>query len=259
MKQFIDIHSHYAWGIDDGIASKDEANVALFEAHKQNITKIIATPHLLPKTTTAKDFQQIKDRIEELQTLAKNYQIDIYPGCEVMLNHDYLSIFDNQQYLTLNHTNYLLVEFNVMQKLPEDQAERLYEVSLRHKPVIAHVERYFHHGLNKNIIDDWYEQGYVMQVNTSSLLGIHGSTIQDNAYRLLESGYVSLIGDDVHQAKGRRSIHLQETYDLLTKKYQSDDIDILMYDNPLKIIHGEAVKAVHIKKRSKLAWLKRRK
>lgn len=259
MKQLIDIHSHYAWDVDDGIATQQEAKAALSLAQQQKITKIIATPHLLPGTTTTKDFQRINTRIKELQELGKDYHIDIYSGCEVMLNRDYLTIFDNQQYLTLNDTNYLLVEFNVAQKLPDDQEERLYEINLRHKPIIAHVERYFHHGLDEHIINDWYQQGYVFQINSSSLLGVHGSTIQENAFDLLESGYVFVIANDVHRATGKRSVQLQEVYDLLTKKYENKEIDILMYENPLKIINGEKVYSVKPKKRSKLSWLKRRK
>ena len=60
---FIDIHSHYAWNVDDGIETREDAQAALKKAQIQNITKIVATPQLTPGTTTAKEFKQIKELI----------------------------------------------------------------------------------------------------------------------------------------------------------------------------------------------------
>ena len=234
---FIDIHSHYAWNVDDGIETREDAQAALKKAQIQNITKIVATPHLTPGTTTAKEFEQIKERIEELKKLAKEYQIEIYPGCEVMLNGDYLELLDNHQYLTINNGPYLLVEFNVTQKLPEDYDDRLYEYGIKQKIVIAHVERYFHHSIDLNLIQEWIDRGYIIQVNSTSLLGIHGSMIQENAYQLLDNGMVHVIANDVHRPNGKRSVNLQETYEVLAKKYQAEDLTRLMYDNPLAIIN----------------------
>lgn len=257
--EFIDIHSHYAWGIDDGMPSLEDAKTALAKAKVQNVKKIVATPHLTPATTTAKEFTLIKDRILELQKIAKEYDIDVYSGCEIMLNSDYLTIFDDKQYLTINNSDYILVEFNVTKSLPDDFEERLYELGLRHKLIIAHVERYFHHGVDLDIIQNWIDHGYILQMNCTSLLGVHGSTIEDNAYQLLENGFISVIANDVHRCNGKRGPQLLETYDILTKKYQSEAIDQLMYDNPLKIILNQSVEPVKVKKRSKLSWLKRRK
>lgn len=256
--QFIDLHSHYAWEIDDGMPSLQDAKTALNEAKKQNVEQIVATPHITPGTTTAKEFITIKERIQDLQQLAKDYNIQVYPGCEIMINSDYLSIFDDQQYLTINDSNYILVEFNVTQKLPEDYDEKLYELSLHHKLIIAHVERYFHHGLDLDIIQNWIDRGYILQMNSTSLLATHGSTIQDNAFRLLELGMISVIANDVHRCSGKRGPQLLDTYEMLTKKYQSDEIEQLMYDNPLKIIQNQPVQPIKVKKRSKLSWLKRR-
>lgn len=256
---FIDLHSHYAWDVDDGIETIEDCQAALKEAQLQNITKIVATPHITPGTTTINEFKQIKKRINELKDLAKEYQIDVYQGCEVMLNGDYLELLDNHQYLTINDGNYLLVEFNVTQKLPDDYDDRLYEYGIKHNIVIAHVERYFHRNIDLDLIRDWIDRGYIIQVNSTSLLGIHGSLIQENAYQLINNGLVHVIANDVHRPSGKRSVNLQETYNLLSKKYKKEDIKVLMHDNPLSIINGEMPKTIKIEKLSKLPWFKRRK
>ena len=255
----IDLHSHYAWNVDDGIETVEDARAALKEASLQNITKIVATPHITPGTTTIKEFEKIKARINELKELAQEYQIEIYQGCEVMLNGDYLELLDNHQYLTINHGPYLLVEFNVTQKLPDDYDDRLYEYGIKQKIIIAHVERYFHHNIDLDIVREWIKRGYIIQVNSTSLLGIHGSTIQENAYQLLDHGMVHVIANDVHSPNGKRSVNLQTTMQLLSKKYKHEDLNKLLYDNPLAIINGQVPELVKIHKESKLPWFKRRK
>lgn len=44
--ELIDIHSHYAWDIDDGIANLDDAKKALTKAKNQNI-KELSQHHIL--------------------------------------------------------------------------------------------------------------------------------------------------------------------------------------------------------------------
>ena len=70
--EFIDIHSHYAWDIDDGISSLEDAKTALAKAQAQGIKQIVATPHIIPETTT--NLCLIKQRIKEFIELAKKHE-----------------------------------------------------------------------------------------------------------------------------------------------------------------------------------------
>ena len=90
--QFIDIHGHYAWGIDDGIQTQEEALEALKIARKNNISAIVATPHVVPGTHNETDIQHFKDRIANLKTLAKNENIEVYEGILRYEKADYPSI-----------------------------------------------------------------------------------------------------------------------------------------------------------------------
>lgn len=81
--QFIDIHGHYAWDIDDGIPTKDDAIKALKIAKENNITALVATPHVVPGTHNETDIQHFKNRIAELKKLAEEYQIHVFEGCEL--------------------------------------------------------------------------------------------------------------------------------------------------------------------------------
>ena len=48
MAKFIDIHSHIAWGIDDGMPSVENAQSSLELARSDGIVGICSTPHFIP-------------------------------------------------------------------------------------------------------------------------------------------------------------------------------------------------------------------
>ena len=76
------------------------------------------------------------------------------------------------------------------------------------------------------------------------------------AYTLLEKGLIHVIANDTHRITKHRYPNLNDTYELLIKKYSSDQIKKLMYDNPLAIINGEDILPIEI---DKIPWFKRRK
>ena len=120
--------------------------------------------------------------------------------------------------------------------------DRLYEIQYKgYTPVIAHVERYFKDSLDIERIQDFIDNGYLIQVNATSFLGYHGKHAQKFAYQLLNQGLLHVIATDTHRCDGHRSPCLQEVFDLLVKKYSYEDIHTLMYENPLHIINNEEV------------------
>ena len=242
--ELIDIHSHYAWDIDDGIANLDDAKKALTKAKNQNIKRIVATPHIIPGTTN--DLNLIKQRINDFIKLAKEYGIIGYCGSEVMLNDECLIGLQNDLIIPINNGPYVLVEFNLSRKINGDCLDYLYEYSLKHKLVIAHVERYFPNGIDLERVEEFIDSGYVIQVNASSLLGVHGKTVKNNAYELLNNGLVHIIATDTHRSTGHRIPCLQEVYQLLSKKYDYQTLKTLMYDNPLHILENESVEAIEV-------------
>ena len=51
---FIDIHNHFAWDIDDGMESKEQAMLALEGAKKDGVQAIISTPHFIQENKIEK-------------------------------------------------------------------------------------------------------------------------------------------------------------------------------------------------------------
>ena len=259
--QFIDIHGHYAWDIDDGIKTKEESYAALQLAKKNNICAIVATPHVVPGLHTMQDIESIRTRLQELETMAKEVGIQVFTGSELFLNTEYLSALQNDIFIPIENTSYLLVEFDVRKELgsSRDVEDYLYEVELKgYTPIIAHIERYFKNKIDVERIQELISNGYIIQVNASSLRGIHGKTIKNNAFDLIDQGLVHVIATDTHSADGRRIPCLQETFDLLSKKYDYKILKTLMHDNPIHILNNEECDTIEVKQSFFKNLLKRR-
>ena len=64
------------------------------------------------------------------------------------------------------------------------------------KPILAHPERYQYMTLEK--AEDLHHRGVLLQVNLLSLLGYYGPPMQKLAEKLIERGWVDMLGSDCH-------------------------------------------------------------
>ena len=152
MTKFIDIHSHIAWGIDDGMPSIEDAQSALESAKADGFVGICSTPHFIPGQLDVSVYNEIVSRQMELKEMSP---IPIYCGGEVMMNSEFIDGLDLDLYPTLNGSRYMLVEYNVLRDIHsiDYRDDCLYELKVKgFIPVIAHIERYFHSGLDYSII-----------------------------------------------------------------------------------------------------------
>ncbi len=259
--QFIDTHGHYAWGIDDGMPSLEEAKEALKLAKQNNIQAIVATPHVIPGSHHKEDIMEVRSRILDLKQLALQYDIQVYEGCELFLNHDCIEAIHHDLFIPFENTSYLLCEFDVRKELgdQEEVEDYLYEIEMKgYTPIIAHIERYFKDGLDIDRIQDLIDSGYIIQVNSSSLLGVHGKTCKNNAFTLLDKGLVHIIASDTHRSTGKRIPNLLEVYETLSKHYSYQTLKTLMFDNPQHLIHNEPMDNIEVKQSFFKKLLKRR-
>lgn len=251
MAKFIDIHSHIAWGIDDGMPSIEDAQSSLEAARNDGFVGICSTPHFIPGQLDVSIYNEIVSRQMELKEMSP---IPIYCGGEVMMNSEFIDGLDMDLYPTLNGSRYMLVEYNVLRDIHsiDYRDDCLYELKVKgFVPVIAHIERYFHSGLDYSIIDNWIDMGCVLQINRTSILGMHGKTIQSNALSLLDDGYCDVIGTDTHRASGHRISKLSDAYSVVSKRIGSENADILFYENPKRILSDMDILNIEVVKKKK--------
>lgn len=249
--QFIDMHGHYAWGIDDGLQDLESAKKALQKAKENRITAIVATPHLVCGDHDEKHIETLKSRIREFKELAKQYQINVFEGSELFLNDQLHHQLDQNLVIPIENTKYMLCEFDVRKDMsddPEDFEDLLYEVIVKgYTPIVAHVERYFKSEIDIDRILDLIDMGCVIQINSSSLLHRRNKYAYNNAKNLLDNNCVHIIASDTHDYTGNRCPNLLEVYDLLSKQYHKSDLDLLFYKNQLAILKNEEVTDTNIK------------
>ena len=114
MAKYIDLHSHIAWGIDDGMPSIEDAVKALELAKNDGIIGICSTPHFIPGQLDVHIYNEMVTRQLELRKMST---IPIYFGGEVMMNSEFIEGLELDLYPTLNSSRYMLVEYNVLRDI----------------------------------------------------------------------------------------------------------------------------------------------
>lgn len=241
---FIDLHSHIAWDVDDGIKTKEDAIKALEQAIEDGIMGICSTPHVICGKTDTNVFQNILLRQQELMEIAKEMGVYIYSGAEMFMNIDFLDSLDNGIFQTLNESRYMLVEFDLSRDIHYISYidEYLDELFCRgFIPIIAHVERFYPMGLDMEMIENWLDMGCLLQTNRTSLMGFQGKVIQRNAHHLVKNKMIHLVASDTHRTVGNRIEKLSDAYQVVIKLTDTEYADQLFLRNPLIILDDEVL------------------
>lgn len=252
--EYTDLHSHIAWDVDDGSSCIEESQAMLKAAREDGITRIVSTPHVIPGHTRAADLADIKARQKELIELAAKEGIEIITAGEVRLNDLFLKDLNSGILPLIHQGPYMLAEFDVMEDYSQQKeyGDLLYEMTVRKiRPVIAHVERYFHGKPDYQVLDEWKEAGYVFQINATSLLGLDTPQSRKNAMELIRKGYAHIVSTDAHHARGRRVENLSEAAQAVEKEFGPQTAEILFLSNPNQIIEGKDIENIEVHKKWK--------
>ena len=247
----LDLHSHIAWNIDDGIPCKEDALQALVQAKEDGITAICSTPHFVPGQLDQQMFDRIRDRQRELASIS---DIPIYFGAEIMINSAFIENLDKHLYQTINDTKYMLVEYDVCRDIHHipNIMDPLYEMDVRgYTPVIAHIERYFHQGIDWGIVNEWKNDGYVLQINRTSIMGMNGKQVERNAKELLEHGIGHIVATDAHRADGHRVERLSDAYQRVSEWIDPENAKLMFVKNPQSILDGKNLADIYVKPKKK--------
>ena len=196
----IDFHSHILPGIDDG--SKDTATSLLMlnAMKKQCADTVCATSHFYATQRTVDRFLfRRQEAWEKLRDLLPQDAPRILLGAEV-LYYPGIANMEALPSLCLEGTRLLLLEMpfepwtGYMTREVSDLARRG-DVQL----LMAHIERYFFYQ-PISVWDEFLDLGILMQSNAEFFLPF---TTRRKAMRLLEDGYIHLLGSDAHNMSSR--------------------------------------------------------
>lgn len=245
----IDTHCHLLNSVDDGSQSKEATLAMLNDAQKYGITKIIATPHCWPGIKYPNDFTRVNKAYQQALEIIVQHHMDIqlYFGCELFTTPDTMNWIIEKKALTMNDTNIYLVElpWSIHRDKSINETKILTEITnLGYQIVIAHPERYDIVKENLDILKTWRDLGCSFQVNRTSLLNPNGWEYE-TAWKIVNSGYVDVIATDAHHYTGSRIMRLDDIYEVIKTKFNEDIANLVLIDNPQRIIDGQTL--THIK------------
>lgn len=222
----IDIHTHLLPEVDDGSSSFEMSYEMLKLELLSNVDVVVLTPHYFITSFDKTDKAKIQEKFLIFKEKFADFKIRFILGAELYYTPELMHEINNHQVMTLGDSNYLLIEFSLVQNL-YDIPSILNEICyLGYRPILAHPERYSY--LSEKDLIKIKQTGTLIQVNTSSILGDFGHAIQKKAFRFIKLNLVDFISSDAHNTKIRKP-NLKETLDFVEKKLKrkiKNEIDL---------------------------------
>jgi tyrosine-protein phosphatase YwqE len=194
-----DIHSHLLYGVDDGVQTEEESFAALDYLEQQGVRQMYLTPHVM-ETFPENSSTSLKRHFEELKGKYPG-NIELRLSAEYMLDSRFESHLEGRPLAIAGDC--LLVETSFISP-PLNFSGIIKKIKSKgYRIILAHPERYGY--MDKN--------GYKMlngdtflsfQLNILSLTGYYGEQVRKNAEYLLNNGFYTFAGTDIHSLKSHQ-------------------------------------------------------
>ncbi|MGL3001259.1 tyrosine-protein phosphatase [Flavobacterium sp. RSSB_23] len=204
---FVDIHSHLLYGIDDGATTPEHSIGLIREIKKLGFTKSITTPHVIQYVWENTPEKIINRWQETKHLLDNNESYPLQVAAEYLMDESFLKKIQQEKLLCLRD-NYILVEMSYLNP-PIQLYDILFELQINgYKPILAHPERYLFYHKNPNEFQKLKKAGCLFQLNLLSTVGYYGSDITKTADDLLQQNAYDFAGSDIHHEKHIASFNL---------------------------------------------------
>jgi protein-tyrosine phosphatase len=207
-------------------------------AAEHGTTALVATPHA--NQMYRFEPERISAELDELRADCGE-SIELYSGCDFHLSYENIQdAVENPTKYTINHKNYLLVEFSdllIFRNTLEIFA-RLRDAGMT--PIITHPER---NGLLRQRLDqiaEWVEAGALVQVTAQSLTREFGGRAQEFCRQLLDRGLVHFAASDAHDCQ-RRPPRMDQARAWLAAEYGEALAEALCVSNPRAVVAGDSL------------------
>ena len=213
----IDLHTHILPNVDDGASSLALAIEMVEEEINNNVDEIILTPHYFKNEFNFVDKNKLIEAFNTLKKECSHLNIKLTLGAELYFSKEVFSELKSHNSITLGDTNYVLIEFSLIQCFYDIVSIIDELVYLGYRPILAHPERYNY--LSIKDIENIVNLGGFIQINTSSILGDFGHNIKKKTEQLLKHKLVHFVSSDCHDMSVRKP-NLKKTLELIKKKYK---------------------------------------
>lgn len=234
----IDFHSHILPGLDDGIATFDEALVTVREAKKAGFDKIIATTHYYTGDNFIANEEERKTILEKLNENISG--IEIILGNEIYINGHIDELIQNKDASTINNSKYILFEIPLQGEYQNLKNVIFDLISKGYKLILAHPERYKIFQEDPRKLEEIVDLGVYLQANYLSIIGFYGKDAQRTVELLYKHDMISFIGTDVHKAN-RYYSKVGASIDKIVSIIGDEKFEELSSVNPEAVIRNEEI------------------
>ncbi|TDS58848.1 tyrosine-protein phosphatase [Myroides indicus] len=200
-QNFVDIHSHLLFGIDDGAKDKENTKELLLNLKQLGFEQAITTPHTTPLVWDNTK-EQILAKYEEVKSVlpVETKALNLRVASEYLMDESFLHRLENEKLLTLKD-NYVLVEMSYMNP-PVQLYDILFQLKSRgYDIVLAHPERYNFYHQNEEAYKKLKRTGCKFQMNLLSVTGYYGNHVLEAANHLLDGDMIDFVGSDIHHVR----------------------------------------------------------
>src|SRR4051794_12087203 len=195
---YVDLHCHILPGLDDGARTLDASLSFARRLDAEGVRDVATTPHI-KRAHHPFALEHLADLRAELQRAIHAHGLDVrlHRGGE-LAHEDALTLEPEELELIAQgpaHAPWLLLEcpFDGLDDIFDAAAARL--TGLGYGLLLAHPERA---QSEPDALQPHLENGALLQVNVSSLLGHHGPTPQRRANHLVRNGLAYCLASDTH-------------------------------------------------------------
>lgn len=198
---FVDIHSHLMFGIDDGAQTKEDTKAIIESMKVLGFDQAITTPHTTPlvwDNTKEGILAKYDEVLQVLPTEAASLKLRV--ASEYMMDESFLQRVLSEKLLTIKD-NYVLVEMSYINP-PIQLMDILFHLkSNGYEIILAHPERYNFYHKNTDMYKKLKKSGCKFQMNLLSTTGYYGGHVLEAANHLLNNDMIDYVGSDIHHMK----------------------------------------------------------
>lgn len=248
MTDYVDLHCHWVWQIDDGARTESEGLEMLSLLAQAGFRHVVATPHMRPGMFDNSPAQLIEAYLRT--DGARGSRSDLPHtslGSEHFFDSDVVARIHDGSALpyregavpeaTPRSGGGILVEFADLTPLPVIERQ-LFDLQTRgFIPVIAHPERYRNVWTEPERLVRLVELGSVALLDVSALVGKYGRHAEGAAWDLLEREAYGAACTDSHRPSDVE--WAEKGMARLAEEYGEDELIYLMSEGPRALLMGK--------------------
>ena len=247
MIDFVDLHCHALFRVDDGARDESDMEQMLDLAYSDGTRHLCFTPHFkIYEFDNEEQMERHIDRLNRRFAVAQSYASQKYPdmtlylGNEIMYHSDIADSVFSKRCLTLGGSSYVLVEFS-----PDTTAYEIENTIIKLlrkgvRPIIAHIERYSAIVKNPSVAKSLRDSGALLQVNAKGIARFKFGRIARLLRFAFKKKIVDVVASDSHNCTSFPPL-LSKAYAYVSKNYGSEYADKIFHRTPMAVLENEKI------------------